>query len=114
MSPKEQKNTPIATVHGVDLILGGHDHLYYVSNGVDAWEDFDVNQNVLGAEKDIGDILLVKSGNDFRDLSEINLELEAAPAGSVRNKIIKKITGAFLTYYIDLPSDRNFRETAHH
>lgn len=81
----------------MDLILGGHDHLYYVSKGVDSWEGFDVHEKVLGAEHDLGDVLCVKSGSDFRDLSEINLELEVTPAVSVRNKIIKRITGEFLT-----------------
>ena len=93
-SPSAQKNTPIYSLHGVDLILGGHDHLYYVSKGVDSWENYDLQQRVLGAEEDHGDILVIKSGTDFRDLSELTLEFESAPAGSVRKKVIKKITGA--------------------
>jgi 5'-nucleotidase len=73
--------------------LGGHDHLYYVSKGVNNWDGYDTSQEVLGAEQDKGDVLVVKSGTDFRDLSEINLELELTPPGSVRAKVIKKITG---------------------
>ncbi len=58
-----------------------------------SWDGYDVNEEVLGAEKDEGDILIVKSGTDFRDLSEFTLELEDTPAGSVRRKLIKSIKG---------------------
>ena len=81
--------------HGVDLILGGHDHLYYVSKGVSSWEGYDTNQPVLGAESDEGDVLVVKSGTDFRDLSDFILEIEDSPEGSVRRKYIKGIRGTF-------------------
>jgi len=77
----------------VDLILGGHDHLYFVGRGVRSWDNFNVSENVLGAELDNGDVLVVKSGSNFRDLSEINIVLESTPKGSVRNKIVKSITG---------------------
>ncbi|KAL1709989.1 Metallo-dependent phosphatase-like protein [Schizophyllum commune] len=93
LSPSEQEKTPIADKHGVDLLLGGHDHLYYISKGVNAWENHEVNQDVLGAEGDNGDVLVVKSGTDFRDLSEVVLELSDTPEGSVRRKVISKITG---------------------
>ncbi|KAF8894422.1 Metallo-dependent phosphatase [Infundibulicybe gibba] len=93
ISPSQQKRSPSAASHGVDIILGGHDHLYYVSKGVDEWDGFDVNADVLGAESDHGDVLVVKSGTDFRDLSELTLELVDAPVGGVRNKIISRITG---------------------
>ena len=93
LSPSSQKENPIASQHGVDLILGGHDHSYFVARGVSSWDNFDVSENVLGAELDNSDILVVKSGNDFRDLSEIKLVLESTPKGSVRNKIVKLITG---------------------
>lgn len=79
--------------HGVDLILGGHDHLYYASKGVSAWDGYDVTQPCLGAEKDEGDVLVAKSGTDFRDLSEILLTLSDTPAGSARKKAIKAIKG---------------------
>lgn len=69
--------------------------MYYISRGVDSWEDYDTSQEVLGAEEDKGDVLLIKSGTDFRDLSEIDLELEDVPTGGnfVRKKLIKKIAG---------------------
>lgn len=93
LSPSAQEKTPIASQHGVDLLLGGHDHLYYISKGVTSWDGYDINQNALGAEGDHGDVLVIKSGTDFRDLSEVKLELETSPPGSVRNKTIKRITG---------------------
>ena len=91
-SPAFQKEQAIASEHGVDLLLGGHDHLYYVSKGC-SWEGYDVNEEVLGAEDDIGDVLLVKSGTDFRDFSEIDLDLEQTPPGSIRRMVIKRIKG---------------------
>ncbi|TFK55022.1 Metallo-dependent phosphatase [Heliocybe sulcata] len=93
-SPAAQRKKPVYDNHGVDIILGGHDHLYYVSRGVDSWNGYDVQQAVLGAEEDHGDILVVKSGTDFRDLSEVNLELVDAPEASVRRKVISKIQGS--------------------
>ncbi|KAF9036929.1 Metallo-dependent phosphatase [Hymenopellis radicata] len=91
-SPSYQKEHPIASEHGVDLLLGGHDHLYYASKGC-AWQGYDVEEQVLGAEDDQGDVLVVKSGTDFRDFSEIDLELESTPEGSVRRTVIKSING---------------------
>ncbi|KAJ7093165.1 Metallo-dependent phosphatase-like protein [Mycena epipterygia] len=93
LSPSAQAKQSIASSNGVDLILGGHDHLYYASKGMTAWEGYDTSQNVLGAEADHGDVLVCKSGTDFRDLSEITLELAPAPAGSLRRSLITKITG---------------------
>ncbi|KAJ7090221.1 Metallo-dependent phosphatase-like protein [Mycena belliarum] len=93
LSPSAQANKSIASSHGVDLILGGHDHLYYASRGMSDWVDYDISQDVLGAEADHGDVLVCKSGTDFRDLSEITLELAATPPGSIRKQVIKRITG---------------------
>jgi 2',3'-cyclic-nucleotide 2'-phosphodiesterase (5'-nucleotidase family) len=101
LSPSRQKENPIASQHGVDIVLGGHDHFYFVGRGVSSWDNFNVSEEVLGAELDKGDILVVKSGTDFRDLSEINIVLESTPKGSVRNKIVKSITG-FLLFFVDL------------
>ncbi|KAF8644157.1 hypothetical protein AX16_008684 [Volvariella volvacea WC 439] len=92
-SPSTQEKTPVCDLHGVDLVLGGHDHEYYVSKGVSEWKNYDLNKEVLGSAGDRGDILVVKSGTDFRDLTEVNLELEQTPEGSVRKYIVKRITG---------------------
>lgn len=93
LSPSGQKENPIVSQHGVDLILGGHDHLYFVGRGVSSWDNFNVSEKVLGAELDNSDVLVVKSGTDFRDLSEIRIILESTPKGNVRNKIVKSISG---------------------
>lgn len=95
LSPSGQKQNPIASQHGVDLILGGHDHLYFIGRGVSSWDNFNISEKVrvLGAELDNGDVLVIKSGSDFRDLSAIDIVLESTPEGSVRNKIVKSISG---------------------
>lgn len=78
----------------MDIILGGHDHLYFVGRGVDEWDNYDLSgRHVLGAEEDKGDVLVIKSGTDFRDISEICLELADTPEGSARKKLIRRITG---------------------
>ncbi|KAI0928269.1 hypothetical protein AcW1_005566 [Taiwanofungus camphoratus] len=93
LSPSAQKDHSIASTHGVDIILGGHDHLYYISHGVTAWDGYDITHPVLGAEEDKGDVIVVKSGTDFRDLSEFELDLVDTPPGSVRRKVIRTIKG---------------------
>ncbi|PFH49098.1 hypothetical protein AMATHDRAFT_148390 [Amanita thiersii Skay4041] len=95
-SPSYQKDHPIANEHGVDLILGGHDHLYFVSKGATHWEGYDLSKTPNGAEKDVGEILVIKSGYDFRDLSEMEISFEDTPAGSVRKKVISSISGKHL------------------
>ncbi|KAG8775204.1 hypothetical protein FRC20_003365, partial [Serendipita sp. 405] len=84
--------------HGCDIVLGGHDHVYYVSRFDESgdpnlWTGYDITQTFLGAENDDG-VLVVKSGTDFRELSEIQLELEDAPEGSIRRKYISSVKGA--------------------
>lgn len=88
--------TNINSLHGVDVLLGGHDHIYWISKGVDKWEGYDIQAPQDGAEDDEGDTLIIKSGTDFQDLSEVVLELKDTPPGSVRNKVIQTITGALL------------------
>jgi len=84
--------SPDPTQHGVDLLLGGHDHLYFVSKGVAAWDGYVIGSESLGAEQDDG-VYVIKSGSDFRDLSDMELVLEDMPEGSVRRKTIKEIKG---------------------
>jgi 5'-nucleotidase len=87
----------VVNEHGCDILLGGHDHFYYVSKvnpdpNSAPWTNYDIHKPFLGAEKDDG-ILLIKSGTDFRDLSEIKLELKDSPEGSIRKKYIASIQG---------------------
>ncbi|KAF5391758.1 hypothetical protein D9757_001710 [Collybiopsis confluens] len=93
LSPSAQKDKSIAPLHGVDIVLGGHDHMYYISAGVTSWDGYDTKKIPLGAEQDHGDILVVKSGTDFRDLSDFTVTLESTPEGSVRKRVIKEIKG---------------------
>ncbi|KAH7107747.1 Metallo-dependent phosphatase [Auriculariales sp. MPI-PUGE-AT-0066] len=81
-------DTDVANTHGVDLILGGHDHCFYMGRAITS--DFNPD-GMLGAEKDDG-VLLVKSGTDFHDLSELTLELVDSPE-TIRKKIVKSVTG---------------------
>jgi 2',3'-cyclic-nucleotide 2'-phosphodiesterase (5'-nucleotidase family) len=83
----------LASQHGVDLILGGHDHEYYVSKAITGWEGFDITQADADSEGDTGDILLFRSGTDFREFSDVTIELQDAPEGSVRKKIIQAVYG---------------------
>ncbi|KZT61237.1 Metallo-dependent phosphatase [Calocera cornea HHB12733] len=86
------KRNPDPTRHGVDMLFGGHDHMYYIGHGIDKWDGWDFSHVVLGAKGDT-DTLLVKSGTDFRDLSDLTLELADAPPGSIRKKLIKSVSG---------------------
>jgi 5'-nucleotidase len=89
--------SPDPTQHGVDLLLGGHDHLYFVSKGVAAWDGYVIGSESLGTEQDDG-VYVIKSGSDFRDLSDMELILEDMPEGSVRRKTIKEIKGGCLHF----------------
>ena len=100
LTPSSQSVSDIADEHGVDIILGGHDHLYFVGRGVDEWDNYNLSDPVLGAEEDGGDVLVIKSGTDFRDISEICLELKDTPEGSIRKKLINRVTGKPMPYSI--------------
>ncbi|KAK7460444.1 hypothetical protein VKT23_009166 [Stygiomarasmius scandens] len=93
LSPSAQKTHSIASTQGADIILGGHDHMYFASKGMTSWDNYDLSQVSGGGEEDDGSILLFKSGYDFRELSELQLELVETPKGSVRNVVISKVTG---------------------
>ncbi|KAI7891813.1 Metallo-dependent phosphatase-like protein [Mucor mucedo] len=77
----------------IDLVLGGHDHFYYVSNAVDIIGDnwareknlddvgYDPEQIVEGDEEEEDDerypVRVVKSGTDFREFSYLKIEIES-------------------------------------
>ena len=69
--------------------------MYWISKGVTAWKNYDLNSPQPDAADDKGDVLVVKSGTDFQDLSEIVLTLQDTPPGSIRKKIIKEMKGEF-------------------
>ncbi|KAF7354380.1 Metallo-dependent phosphatase [Mycena venus] len=93
LSPTAQAKTNIGSEHGVDLILGGHDHVYWISKGVTEWDGYDLQTPHPDAKEDQGEVLVIKSGTDFQDISEVILTLKDAPDGSIRNKLIQEIKG---------------------
>jgi len=60
---------PRVKVPGVDIILGGHDH-HYVA-------------------KTLGEVVMIKSGTDFRTLTEVSVTLPACEAGETRRPVVK-------------------------
>lgn len=109
-SPSAQYTSPNFLSHGVDVILGGHDHIYFASKGVSSWEGYDTEIPTIGAESDYGDVLVVKSGTDFRDLSELTLELDDTPEGSIRRKMIKAVHGKRHATTPDIPSSKSLQK----
>ncbi|KAH7319536.1 Metallo-dependent phosphatase-like protein [Rhizoctonia solani] len=76
---------------GVDLILGGHDHVYFTGKGVEL-------ERTIGTPKETQDplpaddgVLIIKSGTDFEELSECAIEVEDRHDGKVRKKVIKSV-----------------------
>ncbi|UZJ56451.1 hypothetical protein CBS101457_005771 [Exobasidium rhododendri] len=96
--------------HGVDLVLGGHDHTYYIGKGVDEYKGEEWHTDMPGLEKDT-DCLLVKSGTDFHDLSEIKLEISREEEGKVRRR---RIVGVKVQRHSTKPSDPTFPELKEH
>ncbi|SPO24663.1 related to 5`-nucleotidase precursor [Ustilago trichophora] len=84
-------SNPDANSHGVDLVLGGHDHIYYVGNGASKYTGDDFPRGEPGTEKDTA-AMVVKSGTDFRDLSELKLELTDADPSAIRRRTIKSLS----------------------
>lgn len=81
---------PDVQSHGVDLLLGGHDHLYYVGHAVSSYEGQPYEHSMDGTQAD-RNAMLVKSGTDFHDLSELQLELSAPHTGAVRRRTIEAL-----------------------
>ncbi|TKY86649.1 hypothetical protein EX895_004288 [Sporisorium graminicola] len=84
-------SNPDPASHGVDLVLGGHDHIYYVGNGASSFSGEDFPRGEPGTEKDEA-AMVVKSGTDFRDLSELQLELTDKDDSAVRKRTIKSLS----------------------
>lgn len=87
--------------HGVDLVLGGHDHIYYVGNGCDSYTGQDYPKGEPGTEKDTS-AMVVKSGTDFRDLSELTLTLSDPDPSAIRKRTIQSLS---VKRYRTAPSD---------
>ncbi|OAD79533.1 hypothetical protein PHYBLDRAFT_129957 [Phycomyces blakesleeanus NRRL 1555(-)] len=80
----------------VDIILGGHDHFYYVSNHVDIvgekWtREHNLDDVGFDPEEEPFDkpVWVIKSGTDFREFSVLKLEIDTDEDG---RKKIKSMT----------------------
>lgn len=85
---------PNADEHGVDIILGGHDHVYYVGRGIRKYQGEEFSFDMPGTDNDQS-TYVIKSGTDFHDLSEIELTL-SAPQDHIRRRTITNIKGRLL------------------
>ncbi|CDZ97729.1 5' nucleotidase [Phaffia rhodozyma] len=72
---------------GLDILLGGHDHFYYIGRGIEGWENWDRPEKFPGAEED-SSCLVIKSGTDFRDLSTFTLNLVPTPDETHKRRYI--------------------------
>ncbi|KAK8843476.1 hypothetical protein IAR55_007135 [Kwoniella newhampshirensis] len=93
--------------HGVDLLIGGHDHIYYIGKGAKSWQGYAGRRDAPGTTEDHG-VHLIKSGTDFRDLTSASLELSPTPTGSVRRHIITSLTGQHLYVLPSAPFSEPF------
>ncbi|KAE8543376.1 hypothetical protein D1P53_000082 [Cryptococcus gattii VGV] len=93
--------------HGIDLIIGGHDHMYYIGKGATSWEGYVGQEDVLGTKEDHG---VRQSGTDFRDLTSANLTVTPAPPGSIRRQLVTSLTGKHLYVLPSSPSSPQFEE----
>ncbi|CDR87142.1 related to 5`-nucleotidase precursor [Sporisorium scitamineum] len=84
-------SNPDPSSHGVDLVLGGHDHIYYVGNGASSFSGDDFPRGEPGTENDKS-AMVVKSGTDFRDLSELRLQLSDKDDSAVRKRTIQSLS----------------------
>ncbi|KAG9093170.1 hypothetical protein FRC07_011519, partial [Ceratobasidium sp. 392] len=81
------KKPGLEDLPGVDVVLGGHVHSYFLGEGVEADDRGDHKRPWEGDDG----VLIVKSGMDFNELSEVLMELEDRPMGTERKKVIKSL-----------------------
>ncbi|CAG8514973.1 1413_t:CDS:2 [Paraglomus occultum] len=89
----------------IDLMLGGHDHFYYVGKGCEMKDGW-TRQSIDGDQEDDG-VKLVKSGTDFRELSIV--ECEIGESGG--RKVIKKVEVTRKEVTRDVPPDAEMETT---
>ncbi|KAL7421435.1 hypothetical protein Q5752_004321 [Cryptotrichosporon argae] len=91
--------------HGVDLLIGGHDH---IGKGAASWDGFPGERDVQGTEEDQG-VRLIKSGTDFRDLTSASLIL-SPPTDGIRRRTITSLTGKHHYILPSSPSSKSFEQ----
>lgn len=77
--------------HSYNLFLG-HDHFYYVSQGFpeDSWDE--KRQGASKREAEGAGLLILKSGTNFYDMSELTVELSDGKGANVkRKKVIRGV-----------------------
>ncbi|OZJ04273.1 hypothetical protein BZG36_02569 [Bifiguratus adelaidae] len=99
----------------IDLVLGGHDHTYYISKAIeikgDAWDRQKNIQEQNGLDPEANDpqsgIRIVKSGTDFRTLSVIECTLSEPVDDDHggKRRIIKSITATRKDATSNIPED---------
>ncbi|CAG8475686.1 8702_t:CDS:2 [Ambispora gerdemannii] len=75
----------------IDLVLGGHDHFYYVGKGCEVLSGW-TRDDPGGSQNDDG-VRVVKSGTDFRELSILEIDVEEVDnedGGTI--KVLKNIS----------------------
>ncbi|EUC66990.1 ser/thr phosphatase family protein [Rhizoctonia solani AG-3 Rhs1AP] len=88
-------NKKLEDIPGVDAIFGGHNHEYYLGKGITLAHSRGLNPpniqvNDFDTNEEYNDLLVVKSGSDFNDLSEVIIHLEDRE-GTCRKKLVKSI-----------------------
>ncbi|KAF8701381.1 Metallo-dependent phosphatase, partial [Rhizoctonia solani] len=90
-------------IPGIDIIFGGHDHHYWVSNGVPVEG---LQPELSEKEKsESKDTLIVKSGTDFQDLSEVMIQVEERPNGTERKYVVTSVKGKYRVSLSKVDSD---------
>ncbi|WVQ75350.1 hypothetical protein IAR50_004969 [Cryptococcus sp. DSM 104548] len=92
--------------HGLDLIIGGHDH---IGQGSKSWEGYSGRKGAPGTQEDTS-CLIMKNGTDFRDLTSASLELTPSPPGSIRKHLITSLTGKHHYVLPSSPSSPAFEQ----
>ncbi|CAE6490983.1 unnamed protein product [Rhizoctonia solani] len=90
------KGRELEDLPGVDAIFGGHNHSYFLGNGVERGNSHGFKPppsetNEFDTKEEYKDLLVVKSGTDFQDLSEVIIEVADRPAGRYRKKVITSL-----------------------
>ncbi|CAE6411104.1 unnamed protein product [Rhizoctonia solani] len=91
----KKANGKLEDLPGVDAIFGGHNHNYYLGKGVNLGDQRGTNpptikSNDFDTEEKYNDLLVVKSGFDFNDLSEVIIRVEDR-SGKYRKKVITSL-----------------------
>ncbi|KDN36889.1 hypothetical protein RSAG8_10508, partial [Rhizoctonia solani AG-8 WAC10335] len=77
-------------MEGVDAILGGHIHEYFLGHGVQPENGSEIPGSNKPQEGDNG-LLIVKSNYDFKDLTELKFELVKQPEGKRRKYVVRSL-----------------------